>query len=294
MRNLNESNITEAVLESFSATSDDRLREILGGLIRHLHDFAREVNLTEEEWMKGIQFLTATGHMCDNVRQEFILLSDTLGLSQLVVAQNNSRPHSATEQTVFGPFHVEGAPLLPSGTDIANGRPGSPCFVQGRVSAQGQPVAEARVDVWQSDGDGFYDVQDSDWKIEETSLRATFITDANGCFSFRSLLPASYPIPTDGPVGAMLSATGRHAMRPAHIHFMVERPGFDRLITHVFVEGDEYLESDTVFGVRSTCVGNYVRRENERAPDGSLVEGPFYTLDYEFVLDPVRTEVSHG
>jgi hydroxyquinol 1,2-dioxygenase len=288
VRNLNEFNITDAVLESFAKTPSPRLKEILGLLVRHLHDFAREAKLTEAEWMEGIQFLTATGHKCNDVRQEFILLSDTLGLSQLVVSQNNNRPADATEQTVFGPFHVPGAPQLAHGSDVAAGRKGAPCFVSGHVSAGGDPVRNAVIDVWQADGDGYYDVQDEKWNPNEMSLRAVFRSDANGRFSFKTVLPASYPIPTDGPVGDMLRATGRHAMRPAHIHFMVAAPGHETLITHMFVDGDPYLESDTVFGVRSSCIGYYVRHEAGLAPDGTRVNEPFYTLRQEFVLNPVK------
>ncbi len=287
MRNLNEINITDAVLESFANTPSPRLEEILALLVRHLHDFAREAKLTEAEWMEGIRFLTATGHKSNDIRQEFILLSDTLGLSQLVVAQNNSRPQDATEQTVFGPFHVPGAPVLDAGADMAAGRKGAPCFVDGTVTAGGVPVRNAVVDVWQADGDGFYDVQDEKWSPDAMTLRAVFRTDANGRFSFRTVLPASYPIPTDGPVGDMLRATGRHAMRPAHIHFMIVAGGHETLITHMFVDGDAYLESDTVFGVRSSCIGNYIRHEPGQAPDGTKLNEPFYTLTQEFVLNPL-------
>ena len=288
MRNLNEFSITEAVLESFANTPSPRLKEILGILVRHLHDFARESKLTEAEWMQGIRFLTATGHKCNDIRQEFILLSDTFGLSQLVVAQNNSRPQEATEQTVFGPFHVPGAPKLSPGADMAAGRKGAPCFVAGTVTAGGSPIRNAVIDVWQADGEGYYDVQDDKWTPDEMALRAVFQTDAQGRFSFRTVLPASYPIPTDGPVGDMLRATGRHPMRPAHIHFMIAAGGYETLITHMFVDGDPHLESDTVFGVRSSCIGSYIPHEAGQAPDGTKVDGPFYTMTHEFVLNPAR------
>jgi hydroxyquinol 1,2-dioxygenase len=291
MRNLNEFNITDAVLESFATTPSPRLKEILGILVRHLHDFAREAKLTEAEWMEGIRFLTATGQKCNEVRQEFILLSDTFGLSQLVVAQNNSRPQDATEQTVFGPFHVPGAPRLDSGSHIAADRKGTTCFVAGTVTAGGAPIRNAVVDVWQADGEGFYDVQDETWSADEMALRAVFQTDAQGRFSFRTVLPASYPIPTDGPVGDMLRATGRHPMRPAHIHFMIAAGGYETLITHMFVDGDPHLESDTVFGVRSSCIGSYVRHDSGTAPDGTRMDGPFYTMVNEFVLNPVPAHV---
>jgi hydroxyquinol 1,2-dioxygenase len=285
--NLNEFTITGEALRRIENTESPRLHEIMSSLIRHLHEFAREVKLTEEEWLEGITFLTRAGQISDSERQEMILLSDTLGLSQLVVAQSHSRPESATEQTLFGPFHVEGAPNQPAhGADIARGAAGDPLWVAARaVDADGKPVAGALVDVWQADAAGLYDVQDESWHIDDARLRAVFETDADGRFSFRSIMPVSYPIPSDGPVGEMMRATNRHSMRPAHIHFMIRMAGFDPLVTHVFAHGDEYLDSDAVFGVRSSCVGNYIRHEAGIAPDGSRVDRAFYTLDYVFRLE---------
>jgi len=286
MRNLNEHNITDEVVRRFENTANPRLQEIMASLVRHLHAFAREVNLTEEEWFQGIQFVTRVGHMCDDKRQECILLSDTLGLSQLVVAQNHKRPSGVTEQTVFGPFHLNGAPHLAPGADIAEGVQGEPCFVSAYVqSATGQPIAGATVDVWQADTDGLYDVQHPEW--HDMKLRAVFETDQQGYFRLRTIKPCNYPIPTDGPVGDMMRALDQHPYRPAHLHCMIQAEGYDRLITHVFVEGDAYLDSDAVFGVRSSCIGNYVRHEPGVAPDGTRLEVPFYTLDYEFVLQPL-------
>jgi hydroxyquinol 1,2-dioxygenase len=287
MMNLDEHTITEEALRRIEHTPSPRLREIMAGLLNHLHTFAREVRLTEQEWLEGIQFLTRTGQVSNSVRQEMILLSDILGLSQLVVAQNHSRPQAATEQTVFGPFHVEGAPSLTThDADIAAGASGDPLWVTTKVvDSVGYPVADASVDVWQADGDGFYDVQDEGWRIDESRLRAVFTTDAEGRFSFRSVMPRSYPIPMDGPVGQMMRATNRHPMRPAHIHFMIRKDGFDPLVTHVFADGDEYLDSDAVFGVRSSCIGTYVPHEaGTTTPAGTQGERRFYTLDYTFVL----------
>lgn len=289
MRNLNEDNITQAVLARLVDMPDNRLKSILVDLIQHLHAFARETRLTEEEWKQGIDFLTATGHKCTDTRQEFILLSDTLGLSQLVVAQNHQRSSIATEQTVFGPFHVTGAPMLPPhGADISNGAPGEPCFVSARVmAANGEPLAGATVDVWQADSEGYYDVQDAAWSDDNMSLRARFVTDDSGALSLRTVNPKHYPVPTDGTVGLMLEAMHRHPMRPAHIHFMVQKPGYDTLVTHIFSDGDEYLDSDTVFGVRSTCIGKFLRHLPGTAPDGTVLNEPFYTMNCDLVLDPI-------
>ncbi|MGE3536456.1 MAG: intradiol ring-cleavage dioxygenase [Candidatus Tectimicrobiota bacterium] len=288
MRNLNEQNITEEVIRRLGQTSNARLRTIMTSLVQHLHAFARETALTEDEWFEGIQFLTRVGHTCDAKRQEYILLSDTLGLSQLVVAQNHSRPPGVTEQTVFGPFHLQGAPPLPPGANIAEGVAGEPCFVSALVqSPTGEPVVGATVDVWQADTEGLYDVQHPEW--QEMKLRATFTTNADGCFRLRTITPCSYPVPTDGPVGDMMRALEQQPYRPAHLHVMVNAAGYDRLITHVFVEGDAYLDSDAVFGVRSSCIGQYVQHGPGTAPDGTQLTVPFRTLDYVFILQPLRT-----
>lgn len=286
MRNIDENNITSAVLARMVGCESPRLKEVLGSLVRHLHDFAREVKLTEDEWMKGIEFLTDTGHMCDDKRQEFILLSDTLGLSMLTVAMNNSKPAGVTESTVFGPFHVPNAPRVSQGADISAGAPGEPLFVTARVTASdGMPVADADVDVWQADDDGLYDVQRPD--LHHPQARAVLRTDSDGYLRFCTILPVAYPVPTDGPVGKMLTATGRHPWRPAHIHFMVVANGFQRLITHVFRDGDAYLDSDVVFGVRSSLIGNFEKHPAGKAPDGSIQSKEFYTLNFDFVLQRV-------
>lgn len=283
MRNLNEHNITDEVVRRFANASDARLHTIMTSLVRHLHAFAREVQLTEDEWFAGIQFATQVGHMCDDKRQEYILLSDTLGLSQLVVAQNHSRPEGVTEQTVFGPFHLEHAPVLPPGADIAAGVTGEPCFIAARVTnPAGQAIPGATVDVWQADAEGLYDVQHPEW--QEMKLRAVFKTDHEGRFRLRTIKPRSYPIPMDGPVGTMMRALDQNPYRPAHLHVMINAEGYDRLITHVFVADDAYLDADAVFGVRSSCIGDYVRHAPGLAPDGTHVEVPFYTLEYAFVL----------
>jgi hydroxyquinol 1,2-dioxygenase len=288
MRDIDESTITIEVLRRLSDTPDSRLREILRALVRHLHQFARDTGITEEEWLQGIRYLTETGQMCDAVRQEFVLLSDTLGLSQLVVSQNHRRREQVTEQTILGPFFIQGLPAAAGhDIDISGGADGEPLFITARVVAPDGPVAAATVDLWQADADGLYDVQRSGWSIDQLRLRATLITDIDGRFGCRSVLPKSYPIPMDGPVGRMMRATRRSPMRPAHIHFAIQKVGFDPLVTHVFVEGDEFLESDAVFGVRSSCIGRYERHAPGLAPDGTTIGVPFYVLDHSFQLEPV-------
>jgi hydroxyquinol 1,2-dioxygenase len=285
MQNIDENTITAAMLQQLAGCENPRLKNVLGLLVQHLHDFAREARLTEAEWLAGIEFLTATGQMCSDKRQEFILLSDTLGLSMLTVALNNARPPGVTEATVFGPFHTGDAPAVAQGGDLAQGAPGEPLWVQATVKGlDGRPIAGARVDVWQADAKGLYDLQYTD--LDQHRARGVLTSDAQGRVAFRSILPVAYPIPTDGPVGRMLAATARHPWRPAHVHFMIEAKGFETLITHVFRKGDEYLDSDVVFGVRSSLVGDFVRHDGGTAPDGSAMTEPFYTLNFDFVLAP--------
>lgn len=285
MRTVDEHTITDAVLDAMRDCPDPRLLEVMTALVRHLHDFAREVHLTEAEWFAAIRFLTDAGHITDANRQEFILLSDVLGLSMLVTAQNHAKPPGATEATVLGPFFVEGAPEVADGADIANGAKGSPSLVRARVvGLDGSPVAGATIDVWQSDEDGLYDVQQpAGGEGAEARARARLRSDSDGRLTFRSVLPEHYPIPHDGPVGAMLGALGRHPWRPAHLHFLIDAPGYERLITHVFRAGDPYLESDAVFGVRQSLIADWVRHE-----PGEGFDEPYYTLDYTFVLAEAR------
>jgi protocatechuate 3,4-dioxygenase beta subunit len=286
MRDLNEANITEAVLAQCQ-TDDPRLQTIIHSLVRHLHAFIREVEPTEAEWMQGIEFLTRVGQMCDDVRQEFILLSDTLGVSILVDAINHRQPDGATETTVLGPFHVKGAPPMTHGTQIASAQAlaaGEPTIVRGKITdPHGSPIAGAKVDVWQASAEGKYDVQ---LPGQETDLRGIFETDAAGEFWFRTIKPAAYPIPDDGPVGDMLRALGRHPYRPAHIHYMISAPGYETLITHVFVEGDEYLDSDAVFAVKDSLVAAFVRHDDPEAARQYDFPTPFYSLTFNFGLKP--------
>ncbi len=276
MRNLTQDNITQAVIARMADTPDPRLKEIMTSLVQHLHAFARDVKLTEDEWFRGIAFLTRVGHITDNQRQEFILLSDTLGLSMLTVAMNNDKPAGCTEATVFGPFYVPDAPSYDLGGDVANGAPGVPCQVRGTVRGlDGEPVPGAEIHVWQADAEGKYDVQRAG--LPQHRARGVLHADGKGAYHFRSILAEAYPIPDDGPVGDMLKATKRHPWRPAHLHFMIRAPGYETLITHVFRNGDPYLDSDAVFGVRQSLVADWVKQ-----PDGS------YLVEYDFVLAPAK------
>ena len=284
MRNIDATTITPAFMARLADCDNPRFKEIITALVTHLHDFAREVQLTESEWMQGSEFLTATGQKCDAKRQEFILLSDTLGLSMLVVAMNHAKPAGATEATVFGPFHVDDAPRVEQGADLAQGAPGAPLFVDARVlSLDGRPIAGAEVDVWQADDDGLYDVQRAELG-DTRRARGVLMTDADGHVRFRTVAPTAYPVPTDGPVGRLLLASGRHPWRPAHVHFRIRAPGYQTLVTHIFRDADPYLDSDVVFGVRSSLIGDFVRHDAGTAPDGTVMREPFYTLTQRFVL----------
>jgi hydroxyquinol 1,2-dioxygenase len=275
------SELTEQVLASFAGAADPRSREVFASLVRHLHAFVDEVGPTEAEWFKAIDFLTRVGHITDDKRQEFVLLSDVLGVSMQVIGINHRAPSGATESTVFGPFFVEGSPGFEPGGDLAAGAPGRPCVVRGRVvGVGGAAVAGARVEVWQADEDGFYDVQ---YPEGETRGRGHLSADEDGRFWFWTVLPEAYPIPDDGPVGELLRAGGRSPMRPAHIHFMISAQGYERLITHVFAAGDEHLGSDAVFGVKPSLIAPFERHEPGSAP-GRDVREPWFSLDYEFVL----------
>ena len=280
-----EDALVERVVRSFDDCPDPRLREVLIGLVRHLHGFIREVRLTEDEWSAAIAFLTACGHITDDRRQEFILLSDVLGASMQTITINNRAHGDATEATVFGPFFVEGSPEIPIGGDIAGGAPGEPCWVQGTVrSADGRPLAGARVEVWEADDEGRYDVQYGD---DRTAGRAHLFTDAEGRYAFWGVTPTPYPIPHDGPVGALLAATRRSPMRAAHLHFMVTHPQARTLVTHIFVRGDELLDSDSVFGVKDSLVTGFERFGPEvPTPDGRRVSGSWSRARFDIVLAP--------
>ena len=281
MENFDEKNITEAVLARFKATPDPRLAQILSSIVRHLHACAREVEPTFEEWMAAIQFLTRTGQISVGGRQEFILLSDTLGLSMLIDAINNRLSAEATQTTVLGPFYLPDQPVLPQGADLAAGAQGTPLLVEARfLSVDGEALKGVNVDVWQSDSDGYYDVQRSD--LEGARLRGRFVTGADGEARFWTIMPTAYPIPYDGPVGDMLKATNRSPWRPAHLHFMAAAQDYRTLVTHIFVSGDKYLQSDPVFGVKASLIDDFP--ELSAPPDGRALVGPWRKLAFEFRL----------
>lgn len=280
----NEDTATGIVLARQAACADPRLRRIMDSVVRHLHAAVREVEPTPEEWIAAVRFLTEAGQACTPARQEFILLSDVLGVSMLVDAIAERRAAGCTESTVLGPFHVAGAPELPPGADIARAGGGEPMLVEGRVLDEaGAPVAGASLDVWQTSHDGFYDVQQPDLQ-PAMNLRGRFRTDGAGRFRFRTVKPSSYPIPTDGPVGRLLRSLGRHAHRPAHVHFIVEAAGFRPLTTHLFIDGDPYLGSDAVFGVKPGLVVGLDRVADADAAREAGFDGPFWRAAYDFRL----------
>ena len=283
--NVTESLISEQAVSSFNGTLDARYKQIMQSLVRHLHAFVSDVELTEQEWFEGIRFLTETGQTCDGlVRQEFILLSDTLGVSTLVDAINHRHSASATETTVFGPFYIEGMPDREYGENMAF-TAGERALVRGRVvNTHGDPLADAVLDVWQTAENGMYSGQDSTQPFG--NLRGRYRTDGDGYFAIRTIVPVCYPIPTDGPVGRMLNAANRHPWRPAHLHFMIHRPGYRKLVTHLFNHDDPYLDSDAVFGVKQSLQVIYEHRVTHDDLSERLdIELPFKRACYEFVME---------
>ena len=273
-----EENSTEVVAGRIADTTDPRFKEIMTVLIRHLHAAVKEIEPTQEEWFQAIQFLTATGHMCDDWRQEFILLSDVLGVSMLVDAINNRKPSGASESTVLGPFHVANAPELELGSNICLDQKGEPMLVKGRVlDTDGAPIANAKVDVWQANDEGFYDVQQKGHQ-PDFNLRGVFRTDDQGRYWFNAVRPKFYPIPDDGPVGELLARIGRHPFRPAHLHYIIEADGFETLTTHTFDPDDPYIHSDAVFGVKESLIAQYM----DKTPEGS--DQKQWEVKFDFIL----------
>jgi hydroxyquinol 1,2-dioxygenase len=283
MREFDEQSITAAVLARMDQCEDARFKQVMTSLVKHLHGFVREVRLTDAEWFGAIQFLTDVGKTCTEKRQEYILLSDTLGVSILVITLNHPASGGATDSTVQGPYYWEGAPELPNGANLAVDVKGEPAFYSGRVlSSDGTPIAGALLDVWSGDGEGTYDMQmEGDVGMK---ARGRIRTDAQGRYSFRSIKPEYYPVPTDGPVGIMLRRMGRHPMRPGHIHMIVSAPGHHAITTHLFAAGSEYIDSDAVFGVKESLVTPYAKHPPGTAPDGTQMGVAYYTVNFDFKL----------
>src|SRR5947209_2261723 len=283
MSNNTEEPITQNVLDTMAQTPNLRLKKVMTSPISHLHTFMREVEFTQEEWAQGIQFLTRTGHMCDDKRQEFILLSDITGVTMLVDAINHRLSDGATESTIFGPFYREGAQELPMGATISQDGRGEPVVVTGRVlSTDGTPISDALLDVWETDENGLYEQQDPEQP--DMNLRGKFRTDSQGRYCFVGIKPVSYAIPDDGPVGQLLRALGRHPFRPAHIHLLISADGFVPVTTHRFFKGDAYLDSDAVFGTKDSLIVDFIRHNSQEEAAHYHVTAPFYKVAYDFIL----------
>ena len=283
-----EARSAEAVIAR-NAAENPRLQQVMAVIITKLHEAVKEIEPTQDEWMQAIQFLTETGHMCSDWRQEFILLSDILGVSMLVDAINNRKPSGASESTVLGPFHVEDAPELPMGADICLDQKGTPMRVHGRiVDTEGNPVAGAKIDVWQANDEGFYDVQQKGIQ-PDFNLRGVFRTGADGRYHFRGVKPKFYPIPDDGPVGRLLRALGRHPYRPAHLHYIITAPGFAPLITHIFDPDDPYIASDAVFGVKESLLAAFKPVDDPALIAAAGFAGPFLDTEFDFILARAQT-----
>jgi hydroxyquinol 1,2-dioxygenase len=277
-----EQNLTDVVLDRWKNIPDPRLRQVMGSLIKHLHGFVRDIEPTEKEWATAIDFLTRIGKMCDDKRQEFILFSDVMGVSMLVDSMNHRLATGATPTTVEGPFHVANAPEVADGGDMAKGAPGIPCFVVGKVrDLDGKPVGGAALDLWQTDGEGFYEAQRD---VTEPWMRGLYRTRPDGSYVIRTVAPIGYTIPMDGPVGELVKKTTISPMRPAHIHFCLESPGYHRVVTHLFQRGCPYIETDVVYGVKEPLIVDFVEKPAGVAPNGEKVDTPFYVINYDFVL----------
>jgi hydroxyquinol 1,2-dioxygenase len=283
--NLTEETITAAVRQTFDNAGDPRFREVLVALVQHLHDFAREVRLTGDEWFTAMDFLERVGKISTPTRQEVVLLSDILGLSMLLDKINQHTESSTTDSALLGPFYVEGRPSADNGSDISDSVRGTPMFVTGRVlDEDGHPIAGAKVDTWHSDGEGFYDVQQTEKLHDQFAMRALLTTDDDGRFWYRSIAPRYYPVPTDGPCGEILRAANRSPMRPQHVHFWFTANGYQPLITQLFWRDDPYIGHDAVFADQDSLMADFVRHEPGLAPDGTSVDEPFVTLDWAFTL----------
>jgi hydroxyquinol 1,2-dioxygenase len=284
MQPVTEGNITDLATARWNTAHDPRLAEIMTAVVRHVHELAREVRLTEAEWMAAMQWLTRTGQISDDKRLEYILASDVLGLSMLVVQMNHQFDERATPATVLGPFHIEGSPELEFGGDMSEGVPGQPLYVHGSVrDIDGSPIGGALLDVWQADNDGAYESQ---LDVDEARLRAKYSTRKDGSYCVRTVAPRGYTIPMDGPVGELISRTDISHYRPAHVHFLVTAFNYEPLITHLFEDGAEYLDSDVVFGTKAELVIPFVARDAGPTPDGGTSPDPWVEAQYDFVLQP--------
>ena len=282
-----EENLTELALKQWQACHSPRLREIMQSLLKHLHGFVREVNLTENEWLQAVDWLARTGKISSEKRQEFILFSDVLGISMLVDAINHRLPSGATPSTVLGPFHIDGSPELPLGADMAEGLGGETTFLTGTVrDLEGKAVAGARLDIWQADAEGLYESQ---LGAEEPLLRAIFQTDADGKYVIRTIAPPGYSIPMDGTVGELLKETDISHFRPAHIHFLISAPGYETLVTHLFKKGTRYIDCDIVFGVKEPLIVEFNTHPAGKTPTGEVLDKPFLVVNYDFVLSRAKT-----
>lgn len=282
---VNEDNITDLAIKRWSTARSPRVAELMTALVRHIHDYAREVELTSNEWMAAIEWLTTTGQISNDKRQEFILASDVVGLSMLVVQMNNRFAQEATPATVLGPFHIDGSPPAPFGFDMSEGIAGTPLFITGKVTdTTGTPIPGAILDVWQADASGTYEAQMPE--IDEARLRAKYQAREDGTYCVRTIAPLGYTIPMDGPVGTLIERTEISEYRPAHVHFMFDEPGYKKLITHLFQKDTDYLDSDVVFGVKDALIVPFTEHAPGQAPDGRVVEEPFLVANFDFALQP--------
>lgn len=280
-----EADSADVVVSRNAACSDERLAEVMAVITRHLHAAVKEIEPTQEEWFQAIQFLTKTGHMCDDWRQEYILLSDVLGVSMLVDAINNRKTGGATESTVLGPFHLEDSPALPNGANICLDQKGEPLVVRGKVAdVDGSPIAGAKLDVWQANDEGFYDVQQKGIQ-PDFNLRGVFLSEADGGYWFRGVKPRHYSIPHDGPVGKLIDALGRHPNRPAHLHFIVSADGYKPVTTHIFVPDDPFIDSDSVFGVKESLLADFDSVDDPDRARQLDVSNPFWDVEFDFKLE---------
>lgn len=277
-----EQNLTAVALERWKDIPDPRLRQIMQSLIKHLHGFVRDIEPTQAEWAAAVDWLTRTGQMCSQKRQEFILTSDVLGVSMLVDAINHRRAGAATPSTVEGPFHIPDAPPVANGGDMAKGAPGIPCFVTGSIrDLDGRPIGGAVLDLWQTDGEGLYEDQRD---TQGPYMRGLYRSQPDGSYAIRTVAPIAYTIPMDGTVGELMNRTKISHMRPAHIHFAITAPGHHSLVTHLFQKGDEFIDTDVVYGVKEPLIVEFVKKPAGKAPTGETVATPFYEVKYDFVL----------